>query len=243
LISRSARALRNTILGVGSAATVSSLAALDAVAKELTKAERRRRRQQREREDEREEEAEQRRAARRRRDNDDDDDDDRLELLRERHAALLDRAADGGRRVSARQSTQDDTAGEISGGGRTGERQTVSTDEGTGGDRSVIETAQVLNPTDRETDTDTDTGSETAEIRVGSGDTFASIDPETGTATAESNGVRAIAGPDGAFIEGSPSDTPSPAAPSDDLGTGDGNDDGLDPSPAGGDNTGEDLLS
>lgn len=232
-IARSIRALRSAIAGIGAAAAATSLTSLDAVAKELSKAERLRRRRQRERQEEREEEREQRLAERRRRDNDDDDDgvDDRLELIRARQAAM-DRSSDSPRRVTAKQSANDEADAGTAGGGRQVRRQQAASDEASGADEVAL---RQVNPIT--SDDETDTGSETAQIRVGSGDTFASIDPETGTATAESNGVRAIAGPDGAFIEGAAVDTPPPLVPDDGA---DGNDDG-DPTDDGGDNGGEPL--
>jgi hypothetical protein len=247
ILSRSARSLRNAFLGISAAASASSQAAVDAVARELTKAERRRRRRQQEREDEREEEREQLRARRRRRDHDDDDDDgDRIDGLRARHAALTERPSGSGRRVSAAQDADEDGPAGAADGRQTRRQQADARDEADADETSVVDAAQVVDPSDVRTGdaTDTDTGSETAEIRVGTSETWASIDPETGTATAASNGVRAIAGPEGAFIEGSPSGEPVPtSAPPDDLPDRDGNDDGLDvPSPDGGDNV-DDLLS
>lgn len=243
-LAQSLRALRSALTGVGAAAAASSVTTLDALAKELSKAERRRRLRQRQREEEREEEREQRRAERRRQNDDDDDDQDqdtRLELIRARREALLDRSPGSNRRATARQSADDSETDGVTGGRQVRRQQVASDDDAQTEDDGRAEDEIVLTPPQTtDEDTGTATGSETAQIRVGSGDTFATIDPETGTATAESNGVRAIAGPDGAFIESTAGEPLTPTIPDDDLG--DGNDDGEAPVDDGG-NNGDDLLS
>lgn len=229
LIARSARSLRSAVTAVGGATVAATFAFAETAAKELTRAERRRRRRERERE--RDEE----RDEHRKRDQDDDDDhSDRMAALKARHAAPKDGAGlESPRRRTAQQTAHEDAADDNAPVGRIRtQRQDATPGEESAARPVVLETDQVAEETDPESDSSV--------VRVGSGDTFASIDSETGTATAESNGVRAIAGPDGAFIEGTPGGEPSttPTTPTDP--TADGNDDGT---VDGGNNVDEELLS
>lgn len=229
LIARSARSLRSAVTVVGGAAVASTLAFAETAAKELSRAERRRRHRERERE--RDEDREERR---KRNQDDDDDDSDRMAALKAKHAALRDGVGlESPRRRTARQTADEDAADDNTPVGRirTQRQEATRADESTV-QPVVLEAEQVTEETDTETDSTV--------LRVGSGDTFASIDSETGTATAESNGVTAIAGPDGAFIEGTPGGDPttSPTTPEDPAA--DGNDDGT---VDGGNNVDEELLS
>lgn len=228
LIARSPRSLGGAVTAVGAAAAASALASAETAAKELSRAERRRLRRERERERERDDDRENRRQ----RDRDDDDDDsDRMAALKAKYAAMSNRASDAPRQRTAQQSADEnaDIDSALIGRTRTRRQEAQDAEESTQA-QFAVEPTQVFADEEPEADT--------AVIRVGSGDTYASIDPETGTATASSNGVTAIAGPDGASIEGTPGETP--VLPVDDLPIADGNDDGTED---GGNNIDEGFLS
>lgn len=284
LLARSTQSLRRVASSLGGAAALSAIAAVETAARELSKAERLRRRRQREREEAREErEAEREERRRRRRDDDDDDGDDddgdRISQIRAKHTALLNRN-NGERQVNARQSADDgdaetaaerrarrqaerdnddgddvETAAERR-ARRRAERDDADGDADNSDDEpTVTETRQMAPNLGLSGSSNSSSGSTAEEIRVGDSSTWASIDPNTGTATAFSNGVSAIAGPDGADIQGSPSSSgtgtsvgrPSSSLDDSDL---DGNDDGdfdelddLDDGFDDGGNNDDDLLS
>jgi len=221
----SIRRLRAMLAVAGGAAATSSLSVVGSAAKESTDAERRQRQRDRERDDDVDG-----RKTRDRDDQDEGDTEDRFAVFRAQHAALMERVTNPTRRTTALQSAADpdqrrsrNTESDASDDGldRRRSRQDADRDANNDGDESAenragsIQIPQVAGYDPPET-----TGGNA--LRVGSGDTFASVDSETGTAIAESNGVRAIAGPDGAFIEGTP---------------------GGSPPPSGGDNNGDDFSS
>ncbi|MDQ3694210.1 MAG: hypothetical protein M3464_11345 [Chloroflexota bacterium] len=209
---RSIRRLRAILSVVGGAATTSSLADAGSAAKELTNAERRQRQRDREPDDE-----DDSRKKRDRDDQDEDDTDDRFTVFRAQHAALMERVTNPTRRTAAQQSADDsdeqrsrNTKSDENDAGldRRRSRQDADRDANNDGNEfAENRTGSIQVPQVVDTDPPETTGG--AALRVGSGDTFASVDAETGTAIAESNGVRAISGPDGAFIEGTPGGPPS----------------------------------
>lgn len=212
---RSIRRLRAMLTVAGGAAATSSLADAGSAAKELTSAERRQRQRDRERDDE-----DDGRKKRDRDDQDEDDTDDRFAALRAQHAALMERVTNPTRRTTAQQSAEDpdarksrETEPDDSDDGldRRRARQDADRDAGNDGNESAENrTGSIQVPQVVDADPPATTGG--GALRVGSGDTFASVDAETGTAIAESNGVRAISGPDGAFIEGTPGGSSPPSS-------------------------------